>query len=655
MEAAWTWRRGVLALCLVGLLFGLAQDSAWGHGGLRLSNPGDRATLGASPTAVQLSFSEEPEPSLSVIRVLGRDGTAFELGPPTAVPGDPRALSIRVQDLRQGVYTVSWRIVSAIDGHATAGAYAFGIGVAPQGAALAVPSAEEPSSALEVVARWILLAGLAALVGAAAAAVGRFGGQAGEDRLAAAGWLLSVVGLGLLAEAQRRYAAVSIADLLDTSVGRALAWRALAVGAAGAALLLVRRGPPQIRLAGMAAAGLAALAAIGVHVAAGHAAAGGWPNGASVASQWAHFAAAGIWLGGLVALLLGVRGAPSEVKSVAVRRFSRIALVALVVVAATGTARAVDELSSWRELFSTGYGRAVLLKTVLILGIAAFGALHRRRSVPAAATDLGPLRRISQGELLLAAGALAVAAILGAIPPPAAGQSPAPPGITARGADAGSTVRARLTAASPEPGPNRFVVRLADFESGEPVRADRVRLRFMPLDDPGIDSTSLVLAPLPGGGYAGTGANLAFDGRWRVTVQIQRAGGSPEIPLEVEARGPAQTVSIQRIPGEAPQYTVEVDISHAMRFSPVPERAGRSLLYVTCYDAIGDEQPIERIVVTTKAGKGETRRQPARRLGPGRFVADVELAAGRNTLAGIARTADGTRLRASAVIVVPGG
>ena len=330
-------RRHGVVLCLVALGLACAQENAWAHGGLRLSNPGDRATLGASPTAVQLSFSEEPEPSLSFIRVLGADGTAYQLGPPTAVPGDPRALDVRLQVLQRGVYTVSWRVVSAIDGHATAGAYAFGVGVSPQGAALAVASAGEPSSTLEIVARWILLAGLAGLLGAAAAAVGRFGGRPSDVRLAATGWLLAAAGLGLLAEAQRRYAAVSVGELLDTSVGRALAWRAVAIGAAGVALLGVRRASPRFRSDWMAAAGVAAFAAIGVHVAAGHAAAGGWPNGASVASQWAHFAAAGIWLGGLVALLLGVRGAPSEEKAAAIRRFSRLALVALVVVAATGS------------------------------------------------------------------------------------------------------------------------------------------------------------------------------------------------------------------------------------------------------------------------------------------------------------------------------
>jgi len=47
-----------------------------------------------------------------------------------------------------------------------------------------------------------------------------------------------------------------------------------------------------------------------------------------------------------------------------------IAAFALVVVVATGVLRAVNELSSWGELFSTGYGRAVLAKVVLLLAIA---------------------------------------------------------------------------------------------------------------------------------------------------------------------------------------------------------------------------------------------------------------------------------------------
>ena len=108
----------------------------------------------------------------------------------------------------------------------------------------------------------------------------------------------------------------------------------------------------------MLAAGLAALAAVGVHVSAGHAAAGDSTR-ESIAFQWTHVAAVGVWIGGLVALLLGVRGAPSEAKAAAVRRFSTVAAAGLVIVVATGIVRAVEQLGSWSELWTTGYGRAV--------------------------------------------------------------------------------------------------------------------------------------------------------------------------------------------------------------------------------------------------------------------------------------------------------
>ncbi len=75
---------------------------------------------------------------------------------------------------------------------------------------------------------------------------------------------------------------------------------------------------------------------IAIHVDAGHAAAGGWSAGLSVTTQVAHFAAAGIWFGGLAALLLRTRGAPSAEKAAAVRRFAFVAAAAVVVVFVTG-------------------------------------------------------------------------------------------------------------------------------------------------------------------------------------------------------------------------------------------------------------------------------------------------------------------------------
>jgi len=645
-------RRGLTIVTLVILLGALSHRDAWAHAGLRSSDPVSGATLGDSPTRVRLSFWEKPEVSLSIIRVLDTHGAAYQIGPAEGVAGDPQSLAVRVRPLDRGVYIVSWRVISALDGHATTGSYAFGVRATPTGATIAAITFPSGTLPLEMLARWIFLAGLILMLGGTAANVARFGG-ASDLKLAVGAWVLAVAGLLLLAEAQRRNAATSFAHLLVTSVGKALIWRALAILIAGGALLAARRAQPQARHVAMAAVALGAMAAIAIHVASGHAAAGRWPL-VTISAQWAHFGAAGIWLGGLAALLLGTRGAPSTAKTAAVRRFSAIAAVGLLVVAATGTLRGLTEVSSWGELTNNGYGRVLIAKFALLVLVAALGALNRWRSVPAVPTSLRRLRWTASGELALACGALAAAAALGTLPPPAAARLVAPPVLDLSGADFATTVRVRLTTGSDQPGPNRFVVQIVDYDAKTAVRAERVSLRFTPLDDPDFPPTSLALAASPDDSYTGSGANLAFDGRWRVTVLIERTSGSTQVPLELEVGSTLQFVSIERIPGQAPKYTVALATGDSLRISPDPERAGRSKIYVTCFNRFSDAREIEHLVVTIAAGDGSARPQAVQRLNGSRFVVDVDLQPGKNKVMAIAKTSDGTRLRAAVTLSVPG-
>ena len=232
------------------------------------------------------------------------------------------------------------------------------------------------------------------------------------------------------------------------------------------------------------------------------------------------------------------------------------------------------------------------------------------------------------------------------------------PGLTASGSDAARTVRAELQAVSAQPGANRFVVRVEDYRSRKPVRGAQVQLRFTPLDDPGVRPTSLALASNRNGGYVGSGGNLAFDGRWRATAVVNRSAGSVEVPLELDVRGPKQFISVRRAPGQAPEYTAQVGKFGSLGYiemSPHPERAGPSRVYVTCLDNIESELTVEHLVVTGAAGDGAARQQPVRRLGPGRFVADLNLQAGRFTIAVVARAQGGARLRSVFALHVPRG
>jgi copper transport protein len=637
-------RRSIGRVLLVAALSTLGGRHAWAHAGPRQTDPVDGAMLGESPTEIRLSFSEKPEASLSIIRVLDANGAAYQTRRPEYAAGDPLSLSVPVRPLDRGVYIVSWRIVSAVDGHATTGAYAFGVRVAPSGAVPTAP-ADPPASFLEMAARWMLLAGLVALLGAAAAGLARFG--CGRELVfGASGWLLAMAGAALLAGAQRQNADASFAGLMNTSVGRALLWRTAAIGCAGAALVLARSRRGKARDVAMIAAALAVLTTMAAHVAAGHAAAGGrWAPAAIIGVQWVHFAAIGIWFGGLAALLLGVTGSPSAEKAAATRRFSTIAGWCLLAVVGTGAARAVGELSSWRDLIDTAYGRMVAVKIAVIIAVAAIGAFNRWRGVPAAALNLRPLRRAGRSEIALAVVALAATSALGALPPPASLVSL--PGLDASGIDYGTTVRVHLTAPSNQPGPNRFVVTAADYDSKAPMRPRRVSLLFAPLDDPDVAPTSLVLAPGPGESYAATGANLAFEGRWRITALIEGAGNSVEVPLDVETRSAPQFVSVLRVPGQSPEYTIEVKGKGRVRLALHPERGGRSEVYLTCFDGIFEDLPIDTVVFTAASRNRPARQLPARRLDRNRFVADIDLVSGSNRIAVIARTVDGSRLRAA--------
>lgn len=611
----------------------LAPQDAHAHAALTRSDPTAAATLGAPPSAVRLTFSEEPQPSLSSITVTDAKGGAHQVGRANAVPGDPTTLSVPTKDLGRGVYTVTYRVVSAVDGHAGRGAYAFGVGVSPRNAVVAIPSATQSTSKLELLARWTLLAGLVLLLGAAVAGVARFGGTTGTDALlAAAGCATAVLGLLLLAEAQRRTAGSSLTDLLDTRVGHALIWRAVAVAAAAVALIVAWR-RPRLRRQALAATAVTAVAAIAVHVAAGHAAAGGWSSAITVTAQTVHFAAAGVWLGGLIALLVGVRGAASGASAASVRRFSAAALVPVIALAATGILRAIDELSAFDELTSTGYGRAILVKLALLAAIVALAARNRRRNVPVAAEDLGPLRRTSRVEIGLAAGALAAAAVLGALAPPAPVQAAPPPGIKETGTDAGGTVRVRLEAKSDEPGPNSFEARVEDPGSGRRVAAGAVSLRFVPLDDPGERPSRLVLRRAADGDFEAEGANLRFEGRWRVTAGVTRAGSTTQVPIDVDVRGPEHFVSVLRPPNQPPKYTMEIRGVGYLQISPDPARPGASRLSVNVFNVFESEIAVQRIVVTTQAADGPVRPVALRRAGRGHFAGPIVLEQGDYAIA----------------------
>ncbi|MBI1847867.1 MAG: CopD family protein, partial [Candidatus Rokubacteria bacterium] len=132
-----------------------------------------------------------------------------------------------------------------------------------------------------------------------------------------------------------------------------------------------------------------ALLALGLLAAAGHAAAVEPWTTAAVASDAVHLIATGVWLGGLLPLALLLRLASREAGAdarpyavLAARRFSRVALIAVLALIATGIVNTVVQVGSVAALVGTPYGRLLLAKLGIFILILALARTSRWRHLP---------------------------------------------------------------------------------------------------------------------------------------------------------------------------------------------------------------------------------------------------------------------------------
>jgi copper transport protein len=556
------WGLPSAAALLAGLWLVVAAPAAAGHAMLSASDPADGASLAAGPRTLGLTFTEPPDLRLSSVQLLDQAGRPVRSGPLEAVPGYPLALAVPLGHLRGGSYTVSWRTISRTDGHASEGTFAFGVGAAGSAttpvAAVRTANATAPRPAA-VAGRWAFALGLALLVGAAATGLVVF------DRhlpgrpalLLALAVALAAAGLAAMAAAALADAGVPLGRLLGSSSGHWLAWRAAALGAAGAAAALVLARPgrtgPLVGLGAAAAAGLL------VHALASHAAAPSPLRPVNVAFAWAHLVAVGVWIGGLAWLLAGLRRRGRTAAAQAAQRFSRLATAGLAVVVLTGLVRAAAELGGWDALAASGFGRVLDVKVGLFAILVLLGAVNHYRLVPSLAAGPGtraPARRLRasvRGELGLAAAVLLAAALLAELPP-AAGLRPAParrpaPTTTellASGSDYATSLKVTLLVTPGAAGPNRFAAAIADYDTGNPVTAERVELTGSPVDRPGMAASRLELTRAADGRWRGQGRLLSMAGRWALTTLVERPGGGVTVPLQLQVPGPAGAASQAR-------------------------------------------------------------------------------------------------------------
>jgi methionine-rich copper-binding protein CopC len=115
-----------LAAVLLLLLCGVQPVAA--HAEFVRSDPVPGAVLSTSPSEVRLWFSEPLEAQFSYIRLVDTSGNDLDVPASEIDSTDNYQMFIRTGTLRDGLYTVVWRGISAADGHGTNGSFTFTVG-----------------------------------------------------------------------------------------------------------------------------------------------------------------------------------------------------------------------------------------------------------------------------------------------------------------------------------------------------------------------------------------------------------------------------------------------------------------------------------------------------------------------------------------------
>src|SRR6266536_1939224 len=398
--------------------------AASAHATLLFTSPAADSAVPVSPKAITLTFNEPVTLAGPPVTLTAAGGQKTGLGPPRQSRGRSVVTVPVASPLGDGVYTVAWQVISA-DGDPVSSSFTFAVGPAPE--SLATTAAAQPSTPglwPLAVARWVLFAALAAALGglAARALARRYAGP--RPGPLPPPWALRACLLGL--------AAALVLAVLQLGGG------SIAAGLAHFSLTrLVASGPGKIAVTEIAAFAAAAVALalrravlavvplLGVVAAEGLRA-----HPQAIVSGWgavltmAHLLAAALWAGMLfytVRAAIAWRAGPAAVRAL-VGLYAKAAAWLFALVVGTGVVAAVVLVTPLSALFTTSYGRVLLVKAALVAvaaGLALAGRLWLRRQ-PRAGAGPALATRVESGTL---AAVLAAAGLLVALPAPAAAAS----------------------------------------------------------------------------------------------------------------------------------------------------------------------------------------------------------------------------------------
>jgi copper transport protein len=537
----------VLFLSLLSVL-AFSPDRAQAHANLVESTPAANEVVALAPATARLKFSEPLEASASRVVLLSADSGPVNTPLSRVAPDDQYVLLLDLPELPEGQYVLQWRTLSSADGHTLEGVVPFAIGdPAAANAPIVLPPVPPDPRALppvlDVTLRWLNMLALSLVVGSVifgwlvwqpvvgdgSAATRRF--RASMRRLeigAAIVALLAALGMLLVAGSNTGLGVVGL--LSGSRVGLLLGLRALL--ALGLCLAVWRAFPYQ-RLLAISIGGCALLTvSLLSHSAAPRTedtgAIGTVLTGVAVAFDFVHLLATAAWIGALPALLLGLYALRKEESqrsdlTLLLTRFTGVATTAVIILAATGTYAALQQIGQISELWTTTYGLALTIKLGLFLCLLLLGGYNRWRVEPLLASDqhttarLDRLRQSVRFEIAASVLLLLAVGVLTSSAPARDVESRAPGYVAGATVD---NVALTLQVVRGSIAGDTFALDVKGLPAGaQPevfVRAS------MPAHQMG--EQELPLAEVEPGRWGGRGSLLTMQGAWNVEAIVRASG-----------------------------------------------------------------------------------------------------------------------------------
>lgn len=403
----------------VAALLMVNAQQAFAHPFFIDSDPKPFARVSSTPGEVTVQFSEAIEIDYSRIAVLGPDGSRVDRNDPGYVDGDTSSLRVSMQpNLPEGVYTVTTRVLSAVDGHVVDNAYTFGIGVAPTNGGPGGPVAPQSDviSPEESASRFPGMVGQIVVVGAA------FGTLWLWKPLERVPWLanaiaarrheidrkmvtLVIIGTGLVLASNAAMISVqayeinaSIGDAIATKFGtiwttRMIESSILMIIAVFVYRKMAREGaiPSRAEMLAILVMGLAVLVTSSLI---SHGAATGQTE--AILLDFFHNTAASIWIGGIVLMgfvvvprllaLSDERARPAAI-SILLPRFSTVVVTILGLSVITGPLLLFLIEDNLSLTLASTYGRILMIKLALagvMVGMGAYSQMVVQKKAVAA-------------------------------------------------------------------------------------------------------------------------------------------------------------------------------------------------------------------------------------------------------------------------------